>query len=565
MNKSHLYPKLLGALLWLLCAQGVHAQAGLEYWFDSYTNPQRISMPAAAGHMTGNINANHLSQGLHTIYMRAVNGRDYSPVTSSTFIKFATGEGNTLEYWFDSDTEHIATMSIDVKDGESQVLELDLSDVERFPLGVHQLNMRVATDGGRYSAVYSDFVVRLQAGTGESELEYWFDDSYENHSVVAVSTEQNEVQKLELDMSDVARFPYGVHQLNMRIAQLGSRYSPIYTANVLRLQAGAGESVLEYWFDDDIEHRATKAVSAEGGQVQTLELDLSDDSSFPYGLHRLNMRIAVGGTRFSPVYTSVVMRHRQGPRNYLTYWLDDDYANRQRVWTSTGNGHQFVFSSRLDFSRVAEGMHRLKMRIATNETDDGVVYEYPVLVVRRYQKSDNVVVKSDATWMNDNSVKAKDLANPKSLLTKQYVLDPETFEPDRQYAFHVQYINSAQVWSSINTTYFYRDATTGTLRAGRVLQDDGEVTVIDVTPADEQALCYYSQGAIHVDMQSARLAPTGIVAVYDLTGKPVARQQVASSDGSLHAEVAVPGMSPQMLIVRVSSGAVSLTRKLVCR
>jgi hypothetical protein len=33
-------------------------------------------------------------------------------------------------------------------------------------------------------------------------LEYWFDDNYENHATIEVSTDKDGIQKLDLDMSD---------------------------------------------------------------------------------------------------------------------------------------------------------------------------------------------------------------------------------------------------------------------------------------------------------------------------------------------------------------------------
>ena len=106
-------------MLWPFVRAGAQS-TGLEYWFDQYDDPTTIGMPTAGGTLTSHINVSHLTTGFHTIYMRVKATGEYSPVTSSPFIKFTTtGSGaSTLEYWFDQDFIDIATLPIDVTSGD---------------------------------------------------------------------------------------------------------------------------------------------------------------------------------------------------------------------------------------------------------------------------------------------------------------------------------------------------------------------------------------------------------------------------------------------------------------
>ena len=469
----------------LLCTLGMDAQMYLQYWFDTDTKAQRAELSGTT--VKKSIDVQHLSQGLHTLYMRVRNPGaeyEYSPITTSTFIKFTTSEGSQLQYWFDEDVEHLSTIDVDGASGKEQTLMLDLSNIERFPLGVHLLNMRMAN---------------------------------------------------------------------------GGRYSPVSSAYVLRLPDGVGDSMLEYWFDDDYQNRATEHMRAVRGYRETVKLDLSNSAKFPYGIHRLNVRLAIASTQYSPVYSTTVMKRHEGEKSDVTYWVDDDYANR-KLWTtklkSDGSYYQL-----LKMSTSVEGMHRLKMRVTRNGVDDGPVYESAFLLSKRFNTTSTANVVMESTWMDDETPVNKDLNYHLYTYTGSYVLDPAHYS-EGQHAFHVQYKNSSDMWSSPNVTYFYKDAD-GKLRAGR-LELDENVTAISETADTEQFSCYYLGGAIVVDCQSSRLASTGIVMACDLTGRVVARQEVDCANG-LHAELAVKSAGRQMLIVKVMSGEMNRTKKLVVR
>ena len=486
MRQNNLLPRGVSLIALLLCVMSMSAQTYLQYWFDTDTKAKKLDLPAS-GSLTTQIDVKDLSQGLHTLYLRARHpGAEYewSPITTSTFIKVAVIEGSVLEYWFDDDVDNRSKIDVDVKSGEKQILALDVSNLEHFPLGVHQLNMRV-NNSGHYSPVYSDYVLRVPNGTGDS--------------------------------------------------------------------------VLEYWFDDDFENRATMPVKVSNGLVQKLNLDLSNTAKFPYGYHRLKMRIAAAGSRYSPVYSAVVMRQRKGEKPDITYWIDDDYDHRQ-VWKTRQNGQEY--HELLKVSSASEGMHRLHMRINNNGVDDGPVYETPFLYSMRFNSLVISPVVEESTWVDDAVPFNKDVnAQHIYYYTGTYILNPEQLS-EGQHAFHVQYKNTFDMWSAQNVTYFYKDAS-GKLRAGLLIPED-DVTALNESAGAEHFACYYRSGAIVVDCQSSKLAATGVVVVCDLTGRVVAREEVTCADG-LHAELNVNSTGRQMLIVKVLSGDVHFTKKMVVK
>lgn len=196
MKDYYLYPRRLCLLLLLVCATSAKAQSYLQIWYDSDKNFKQAAIPES-GTVKGLIDVQDLSQGLHTIFMRVKSSDTqypYSPVSSSTFLKFMTfGTSSALEYWFDDDIDNISSIPIDMKSDTMQVMTLDMSDAERFPVGIHQFNMRVVSNGGIYSPVYSSLVLRVPDGTGDPKLEYWFDDDISKSATLPIAIDTTAV------------------------------------------------------------------------------------------------------------------------------------------------------------------------------------------------------------------------------------------------------------------------------------------------------------------------------------------------------------------------------------
>lgn len=439
MNKTHQHPKLCGIIALLLFVIGARAQTEFEYWFNSYSDPKIISLKTSSGTIRPTLDASDLSQGFHTLCMRFKSSDGmYSPVSTSFFFKH-TGDGvSKIEYWFEDDVEHFGTTEIDANTEESQTVALDLSDSEKFPLGVHQLNMRVAIDGGFYSPIYSALVLRMPSGSENSVLEYWFDDDMSKMATIPVDIEKGDVQKLDLDLTNTDFFPLGFHKLNMRIASYGNQYSPIYSAYVMRLPEGL-MTELSYWLDDNYEERRILK-----------------------GRHQTGNGAGGGGT--------VVYGDEEGGGGGNRSWTPS-LTQKHSSGSVFESGMGILYLTSLDLSGASSGMHRLKFRIASNGSDGGVIYETPILVTRRYNNDNlaNVTLVTEHHWFDDFYNPQRSIANPQHIYTVSYDLEPALYSgySEGQHELHVQFKNSAEVWSAENITYFYKDAS-GRLRVGKM-------------------------------------------------------------------------------------------------
>lgn len=562
MNRTFINFRSLTLLLWLLVVVGARAQS-VEYWFDNNVDPKPLSVSGGKA----SISAKGLKAGVHTLRLRANNGggyKDYSPVYSSTFLKFEAPGSSRIQYWFDGNVKKLASMSISTETEAVQLVDLDLTNSDKFPLGLHQLSMRIVDASGQYSPVYNAFVLKMPGGGDKSIIEYWFDGDVENSASMPVSTETDEVQIVELDMKDTDKFPLGLHQLSMRIADKCGSYSPVYNALVMRMPAGTGKSVIEYWFDDDNTRLGTIPVSLTASGIQKLDLDLSSLENFPYGLHRLNMRVAAYGNQYSPVYSTMVMRWPNGPFNYIAYWLDDDYDsnNLKRIKASGANAVEGYFEANLNFRDAAPGMHRLHYRVSRNAVDFGPVHEVPILITRKYVKTEGesvTIIKS--YWADDKQSAQNSFANGNSVLTWGHTLDPNDYSVG-QHSFRVRFQNSAEVWSEENVTYFYKDAAMSRLHEG--FMPDDETTGIEDLSQSEVVACECENGTIYVDCQSPKLGKAGVIIVYDMMGRVVAQQKVTNDNG-IHAALSVENFARQILIVKLVCGDMRFSRKIINR
>lgn len=488
MSRTNVFHPVLGFMLWLAAVAGARAQS-LEYWFDNGSRkPQSISLPG--GSYNGSIDVSSLKTGLHTLHLRVRDGSDYSPVYSSKFLKFTPGTSR-LEYWFDGDLENLESVSVSTKANAIQILQLNLTDSKKFPLGLHQMSMRMVDASGVYSPVYDSFVMRMPGG-------------------------------------------------------------------------GGGNSVLQYWFDDDKSNSATIPLSTTSDAVQTLNLDLNSLETFPYGLHKFSMRVAANGNQFSPVYSSLVMHWPNGPFNYLVYWLDNDYDpnNLKRIKASGSNAVEGYFESNLNFRDAAPGMHRLHYRVSRNAVDFGPVHEVPILITRKYVKTEGeslAIIQS--YWADDNQSGKNSFANRQNVLTWSHTLNPSDYSVG-QHAFHVQFQNSAEVWSEENVTYFYKDAAMSRLHEG--FMPDDETTGIEDLSQPDNVACTYNNGTIYIDCESPKLGKTGVINVCDMMGRILLQQKVSNSDG-IHAALGVDSFARQLLIVKLVSGDVRFSQKVVNR
>lgn len=301
------------------------------------------------------------------------------------------------EYWFDG---NYANKVENKMNGGETINIVSKVPTEQLVDGIHQFNFRVMQSDGKYSPVLSRVFFKSTA-SNSAILEYWFDDNYDKRVSKELASADGEGNvAMNLDLSDNTKFPMGNHRLHLRVTN-NHGISAVYTSSVLKLQSGKIE-LLEYWFDDTYDKRASKELAAadEEGNV-AMNLDLSDNTKFPMGNHRLHLRVT-NSHGISAVYTSSVVKLMSGKINLLEYWFDDDNSNALHIDGKTTDGNT-VFQEQVDLSDVSEGVHRLYYRgVSANGVSSTAISSTPIIVKPRYAGDPSTAVITSYNVVFDN-------------------------------------------------------------------------------------------------------------------------------------------------------------------
>lgn len=374
MNRKQLIGLL--ALLLALPPMAMQAQrlTGYEYWFDGKVGDRvSRSLSGYEAEIETDIATQHLSSGLHTLYMRFKQSGgeyEYSPVTSQIFFKHNAEEGGLVEYWFDDDIKNCATVILPSEATENMIdVALDMTDAIKFPLGFHRLNIRVSTEGKSLSNIYTAHVLKVPSGNMDI-IEYWVDDDFENRQTIegkVASTDEHAY--VFNDSFNLSGMPSGPHRIYYRPTNKNGTASGAVSMSSV-IVGGGTPSKIEYWFDDDVAHSAAVDLPASAmNDTIDVALLMNNSEKFPLGMHQLSMRMVSKDREQSPIYSARVLKMASGKIDVIEYWVDDNYQEGKNR-TVTGNvasndENAYVFVNSFDLSDVPAGLHHVYYR-ATN-------------------------------------------------------------------------------------------------------------------------------------------------------------------------------------------------------
>ena len=380
----------------------------IEYWVDD----KFPSQASQRGYVTASssngkefsfenktFNLSGVASGPHRVYYRAVSssGTTGSAVgMASVFV--GGGTPSMIEYWFDDDATKSATVPLPASALQDTVdVALVMSDAEKFPLGFHQLNMRMVTDSREQSPLYTARVLKTSSGKAD-RIEYWVDDwvnsDGERSKVrtvtghVASSDDNSYIFTDPFDLSDVSA---GLHCLYYRAAS--SKGLTNSAVSMMPVLVGGGSiSKLEYWFDGEnsSDVRVLSANTGSDGVTyfnQTINLD--DLSS---GVHRLFYRGVndEGESRTAVSMTPVLVKSMfktTGDAVLSTFIIKVDNTTVE-LGPLNGEDEQ-LFTYTLDATELPLGNHTLTASF-WNSYGIGITEQIPFLVVERpaYIKGD---------------------------------------------------------------------------------------------------------------------------------------------------------------------------------
>jgi len=129
------------------------------------------------------------------------------------------------EYWFNDD---FSNRTITAITPVSQYQLDTIISVSTLPNGINVINFRAKDSQGKYSVITSQLFYKKEiTNSGTNHLvsyEYWFDDDFQNRTLVNITPTEQTTVLAQLDVSTMSN---GMHLFNFRAKDERGYYSSI--------------------------------------------------------------------------------------------------------------------------------------------------------------------------------------------------------------------------------------------------------------------------------------------------------------------------------------------------
>lgn len=209
----------------------------LEYWFDgSYANRSSADLDDTEDEQQLTLDledADAFPMGYHILNMRAaLPGTVNSPIFSAGVLKLATGQANTLEYWFNDDIKHSNRI-----EGESLAdgyLFASTIDMSSLPDGVHRLYFRAVDNNSSFGSAASVMPVIKMKQDAAYRMEYWFDEATDDRNTLEGTPSDDGEGCVFTGSLSLADHLIGEHTFHYRISgDNGRTYSSVFSDKVI--------------------------------------------------------------------------------------------------------------------------------------------------------------------------------------------------------------------------------------------------------------------------------------------------------------------------------------------
>jgi PKD repeat protein len=277
---------------------------------------------------------------------------------------------NAVQYWFDQNQTSGETLSL--QPGSYVVWDASI-DASALSPGLHTFHYRFRDSEDRWSSVSSSFF--LHTGSGESEenvlteIEYWFDQNYDDR--VTLATSATALLNLETDL-DCSTLSSGIHTIHLRVKDSANRWSSVLSQFLTKSPstggANAAIAAYEYWFDNDYDNAVFTSVDA--GPIYVLMSSLNTET-ISAGLHTIHIRFQDESGKWSSVLSQFIQKNSTVSGNAeipaitgYRYWFDEDTDAMTSV-TVENPSTSFELETALDLSTsLPKGDHELHFQFA---------------------------------------------------------------------------------------------------------------------------------------------------------------------------------------------------------
>jgi len=298
-------------------SQSIYAQQTIveyEYWFnDNFNNRTITNISPVDQHLVDTtISVANLMNGINVINFRAKDSQGkYSVITSQYFYKIETTDITnnhivSYEYWYDDNYQNKTVVDISPAEQTTVIAQLDVSAMSN---GIHIFNFRTKDERGYYSSIVFQYFYKSEVISSPTNhivsYEYWYDDNYQNKTVVDISPAEQTTIITQLDVNALSN---GMHMLNFRTKDERGYYSSIvsqffykkkfftYTENKI--------IAYKYWLDNDYNNATFVNLATP---VDNLHLiNLYNMTQIPKGIHTINFQFKDDANIWSVISTDTI-------------------------------------------------------------------------------------------------------------------------------------------------------------------------------------------------------------------------------------------------------------------
>ena len=210
------------------------------------------------------------------------------------------------EYWFNDDFNNRTITAITPV--SQYHLDTSLS-VSTLPNGINVINFRAKDSQGKYSVITSQIFYKKEiTNSGTNHIvsyEYWFDDDFQNRTLVNITPTEQTTVLAQLDVSTMSN---GMHLFNFRAKDERGYYSSIASQLFYKKQLYSYTDnkiiAYKYWLDDDYNNVTFVNIATP---VDNLHLiSLFDMTRIPKGIHTINFQFKDDANFWSVISTDTI-------------------------------------------------------------------------------------------------------------------------------------------------------------------------------------------------------------------------------------------------------------------
>lgn len=288
---------------------GTGAATNMQLYYR-FNNLQELSLP-----LNNNsdifLATQNLLPGYHTaLFYAKSNTGSRSGITQNNFVKvFGNTSSNAMEYWFDNNFAARQTMPFT----NTAVIDLNVPTTS-ITTGYHLLHYRFQLQGGLWSSVHtSSFIKNTNNNVSSNEMEYWFDNAFENRQSQTITNNTNIDFYLSTDDLDV-----GAHIIYYRFKIGTDEWSSVAASAFNKQTTGNGITIMEHWFNENFDNKILTTLT----NINNVDENIST-SNLPIGLNILHTRFQKSNGYWSSITSTQFLKNETSNNGWqYQYWVD---------------------------------------------------------------------------------------------------------------------------------------------------------------------------------------------------------------------------------------------------